>query len=86
MQISFYVQGGPSAPSLQSTGRHPESTLAGPEVKRVVSQETWGKGLEERPWEVRDELAAKEKLSHERQTYSKYSFPSLSTWTPETIV
>jgi hypothetical protein len=52
----------------------------------VVSQETWGKGLEERPWEVRDELAAKEKLSHERQTYSKYSFPSLSTWTPETIV
>lgn len=50
------------------------------------SQEAWGKGLEERPWEVRDELGAKEKLRHERQMYSKDSFPSLSTRTPEEIV
>lgn len=44
MQISFYVQGGLTAPSLQSTGRHPESTLAGLEVKQCGFVGDRGKG------------------------------------------
>lgn len=70
-----------SAPSLQSAGTHPEPTLAGFEVR-----ETEGKGLAGRPWEVRDELRAKEKLRHGRPAFSNGPFLSLTTQFPKTIV
>lgn len=67
MQTSFYVQGGPSEPSLQSTGKHPESTLTGLEGKQCgFTGDRGKKSLEERPWEVRDELGPKEELRHEK--------------------
>lgn len=42
--MSFYVQGGSSAASLQSTGRHPESTVAGLGVKQCGFTGGMGKG------------------------------------------